>query len=623
MLESTNTIIDFNAPADIDHFIPVNPYALNRGTIYLYHYDDDLFAYNEQGELHPYYRKFGEIPRGDYIVEFKRYRSSSDFAPREYGDVPISWKQSSTIRMVNETFDADSKKKRRKETERFAQCRLLYYRPDAGIPWALVDSLDDHFRAIHVDSRGSSIEQLAKRKPSQQSLYPTPVDISVGVVEYYFEIMCGFIGTNAIFDLGEWSYLITKNRDGHPDEIRTIIEETLEEEAGGYESGDDSPSAALEYAPELMRQISANLTDQETEDTCWANVIAKMITKVIRETVPQFFDPLVTEHYCNSIYSVHVMKDVSHHVSICDRLSGYTTLGEQSMGHNLLLFTFIYKILINQYGCAGNITWDVMKWFIETHINTSLASPLTSAEYVEQTFMSEPHKGKPCVSPQFSISPDDCVRIAYLCNEFCTKLAEKNGEGLRLYRFTIPPQGMNSSCIDVIKYVIDSGYYLALSGRFETREDSGHVITIVNYSEEGGHFYVNTKNSLGKTIIYDDPLLRNTQGKAKMIIDSNMAEYYKNVFFVLPSSKTESKTRSKTESKTRSRSITFPKSGHLKGLEYCNQKEDCDVQYGEGGDCISNRCWRRIPTSTRRNRSVPTKSKKGSRTLTRRRYSSH
>jgi len=582
-------ITDFNAPADIEHFDPVNPYAMRPGKMYLYTFRCDEYTASEDTT---YFEKYGEIPLGDYIVEFKRYRPAN-FSKRNF---PISWKQSSRIIMRPEEVKLTKKYK-----EIFAQCRILYYREEPGIPWRLIDELDDAFGAINIDSQGTRID--SQYSVEKRASLPKPIDISVGKVEYYLEIFCGLMSCNLVLDLGEWGDLISKEPENHPDNIPRQIQEIKADidndgygtDESGYESMDDLDEPPPP-PPTLTRHISSNISDQEDEKTCWANVIARLLLKVFRETIPEFFDTLVTEHYCNSIYNVHLMRDISYHASICDRSCGYQGPGNPSTAHNLLLFAFIYKIVINYNGCGSGITWVIITWFVNTFINVP-QSALTDKEFINDTFMQIP-KGKPCIHPQFYIIDKDIQRIADMCRAFFTRFYEKNPGGLRLYRFTIPPSGITPEAIQIIRHVIDSGYYLTLSGK-EIASNGRHVITMVNYSIESGKFYITAKNSWGRTIIYNETFKSDQQnGKIKFTMDSEVALYYNDVIFALPSS-------------------LSPDTERLPGLNFCIKQTDCGIQYGEAWICKKNQCVKptRIlpPTSysrrrSRRYSSVPSRS---------------
>jgi len=580
--------IDWNAPAKMGAFSPVNPFALERDTIYLYHHENDDFT-----ETADYFEQYGAIPLGDYIVQFKRYRPTTFL---QY-DFPVTWKQSSRVRMPVEPDESKVTKTR----GMYAQCRILYYRgPDWDgntSPWMLVDELDGAFGAIHVNPNGGRMNTPLK---------PGAASGPTNTIDYYLEIDCIARSPNRIFDLGAFSSLISKEPAGHPD----LVQRSLKEVEPGR-------GTAVKMAT-LSRQISANISDQMDEATCWAYTVSRILLKLIRQIIPEMFGGLISsEHYCNSVYLSHMMRNLSYHVAICDEECFERGVGDGVAANNFLMFAFIYKILINKYGCGPLWSWKAMKWFVNYNINTP-DSRLMDVAYIAKTFKApKTPNGQECEHPAFFVEERDVLRIAGIMRTFFDRLYRIEGEtaisdSIRAYQFTIPPTGLSREMAAVVKYVLGNGYYLGLSGK-ENETRCSHIITVVNYEEgEDGVLYITAKNSYGRTSLYHGGVqVAHNRGNLRFAFTPEIASLYKHMYFVLPSSLIEDDSR------------------RLPGLNYCETTSDCQQQYGDDWKCAQNKCIKVFPrfldtmSSTRRrtsrpHRSVPTPSKRLT-SLTRRR----
>ena len=147
------------------------------------------------------------------------------------------------------------------------------------------------------------------------------------------------------------------------------------------------------------------------------------------------------------------------------------------------------------------------------------------------------------------------IRIFYVCNEFIRKFVTEENNEFTMESFNVTMLSdmkrlignlsdtkkldisnltATDAAIYLIKYVIDSGYYISITGE-------GHVMTIVNYDiREDGKFVLIIKNSYGKNRYRSS--ITNTfaeNGIFKMTIDEVIERKLTHLSFIFPKHATE------------------------------------------------------------------------------------
>ena len=127
-------------------------------------------------------------------------------------------------------------------------------------------------------------------------------------------------------------------------------------------SDSDIPSAPAK----LVRQISANVSNQGILPICWAYSCARVILKVIKQVIPDEFptNDLDTNPNCDLFYSkTKFERNFDKHINPAN-------CGEKEY-NNIMLFMYIVYVFIDKYGCKGNSDDVAMRYFVTHFLNSN------------------------------------------------------------------------------------------------------------------------------------------------------------------------------------------------------------------------------------------------------------
>jgi len=259
------------------------------------------------------------------------------------------------------------------------------------------------------------------------------------------------------------------------------------------------------YTQMLRRTISTNISNQRHEGTCFAHSITRVILNAIKQTIPELFYPLEENEKCDEYYDISKMMSVFKEDTNCS----------ENSFNNLIMYIYIYKILTNKFACNGGVSFEVLKWFVDNIIYQKIG---------EQAFIMNTLK-------DFEGFNDTHIeRIAAISNHFLSEFYTNQTN-----EFVVEQHDIRKA-EEIIKSVIDKGYYIIISG-------SGHVMTIVNYKIRDGVLVLIIKNSYGKT---ENFLRYGSQtgfsmkdGIIATTIDNAVAVKFTQLSYILPKYSTE------------------------------------------------------------------------------------
>jgi hypothetical protein len=251
---------------------------------------------------------------------------------------------------------------------------------------------------------------------------------------------------------------------------------------------------------DINNRVSLNISDQGREGTCFAHTLARIITNVIRQTIPSVFYPLV-EDQCNDIYDVSVMNMAFSNVKHCSN----------NTANNLLLYTYVYKTIVREYGCDGANTAIVLRWF---------------TQFIKLDFGSVKH-----ITDVLGELPDfDVQRLHDICQKFTSEFYTKQGNDMIFEEIIVN----NSSdrkpkpiFVDLIDFVLSNGYYIAIT-------NGRHVVTIVGTKQWMGNKLLVIKHSAGKKDFYTREIGPAIKGISGISLDKLVNVGYNKIMFIIP-----------------------------------------------------------------------------------------
>lgn len=247
----------------------------------------------------------------------------------------------------------------------------------------------------------------------------------------------------------------------------------------------------------FRRQISENISDQQTEGTCFAHSLARIILNAIRQSIPEQFYPMESDR-CNDIYWFGTFNTVSDYIKTHN-------CGEHSK-NNILMFAYIYNTIVNKYGCDGGDSSEIIEWYTQTYMKTDFG--------LEDNIRS--------ALP--TISAEDLERIKRLCTTFSIRFFREQNNSFDFSSRTIN----NETDLSLFKFVLDNGYYIGVSGK-------GHIVTAVGFKEHMGHLLILLKNSWGKLHSFDTKLRAPiSQGISSLTIDKILEAGFDRIVYIIP-----------------------------------------------------------------------------------------
>ncbi len=247
----------------------------------------------------------------------------------------------------------------------------------------------------------------------------------------------------------------------------------------------------------FKRQISENISDQQTEGTCYAHSIARIILNAIRQTIPEQFYPMESD-MCNQIYWLGTFNTVSEYIRT-------HSCGEHS-ANNILMFAYIYNTIVNKYGCEGGDSDETLGWYSQTYIKTEFG--------LEDSIRS--------ALP--NIVPEDLERIKRICSTFSIRFFREQNNTFVFHSQKIK----DITDLSLFKFVLDNGYYIGVAGK-------NHIVTAVGFKEHFGHLLILLKNSWGKLNSFDTKLRAPiSQGISSMTIDRIIEAGFDRIVYIIP-----------------------------------------------------------------------------------------
>jgi len=486
---------NISKPAKMPNFWPANPYDLEVNNVYLYHLREPTW----DGRINP------SPPEGDYIIQFIRYRpptyentevdDAGDFIHAAFGDYPCAWKLSTKLSA------STSKLVGIKENRIFAQFLFLCYRPNPQSKWGRIDGFE----------------------------WNSHMGMGSVKIYSYLEIDANNMGKNMLFNLSDESSSFSRATISRAtsstvapeawEKFQDLIR-LLEPESGAVGVVDSDLIINLDEPPPeppiLTRQISETFSDQMREGTCIAHTMARVALKIIRNYIPHWFGDLSERSYCNSSYNVPMMKNISYHVSLCNRIDSYR-LGERysKAGNNFLLFTYLYKYIINKTGCNGNFASALYRIFIrdwftkdlsgltdDGHARTANSSFIDKSSLFRIDKEFADRKNVSCIGADINISPRDKKQISKMLQAFDAAFFRDPANQIELKTHNLNPSETSHAPVfdhdaqEYIKYSLDYNYYVIIQYR-PTRSPLNHVVVVVGYEIVADSMILIIKNSWG------------------------------------------------------------------------------------------------------------------------------
>jgi len=274
----------------------------------------------------------------------------------------------------------------------------------------------------------------------------------------------------------------------------------------------------------MIKTISTNIANQGTEGTCYAHTSTRIILNAIRQTIPDFFYPLEESEICDEYYDYKNMLNIFKSDIPCS---------EHSF-NNLIIYVYIYKLITKQFGCGkeGASIVHTLNWFIDHFIYKEMGNKETILRifsdfegfddkylykiysicetFINQFFTIEDN--------EFTVESFNITRV----NDVKRILTKLIGET------DTSDNTNNILTIQLIKYVIDNGYYISIGGE-------NHIMTIVNYDIQNGEFFLIIKNSYGKTTYMSSiagTLME--EGIIKITLDETIKHHLTRFSFIFP-----------------------------------------------------------------------------------------
>jgi hypothetical protein len=443
---------------------------------------------------------------GDYIVQFIRYqnfdfhKNEQDDQDEDDEDKDSTWRQPMSIELPPGRIN---------EQMAFAQFQVLFFRPrgSQGNGWQPIQP-----QTIRDEANFPILHEAKSPDDKYRFLYQTEITNCC---------------KNRLYDLGDYESQLTRTRgpiqvarasttssptgktpkkptliavESIEDIIDSVVKSEREEQEGIVDDSNRTPSS----------DVSANVSDQLDEGTCFAHVVTRLVLKAMRQLFRSLRrgNPLKDDEctiYCSGIYNTLMMQNVFYHVQICDEISSYIKgkKTQSKSGNNFLLYTYFYKIVTNYFGCQGGTTSDVLQF-----LRNGLSSPNLSREsFIVKMFETDK---PPCYPVGMTVEDEDMPFVERI-GEVCTKLMDvlsRTNTTMINYDYSIPGARINREAADIIQYVIEKGFYLGLRYRFSPTGNTNtgpmyHVVTIVSFEKRGRHFILVIKNSWGRSISFD------------------------------------------------------------------------------------------------------------------------
>lgn len=159
--------------------------------------------------------------------------------------------------------------------------------------------------------------------------------------------------------------------------------------------------------PPLTRAQSLTVSDQETEGTCYAHAISRMISRLFKVRFPDMF-PYVDERSsylyrtvaCKNIFHCFI-QEYNNKINPIYKNAKYDADGWNKENLSALLYSFIYKVITINLGCDGGstvISVDfILNYFSQIDISSftvyqAILGPAEYKQYINTLTASPPRK---------------------------------------------------------------------------------------------------------------------------------------------------------------------------------------------------------------------------------------
>ena len=268
----------------------------------------------------------------------------------------------------------------------------------------------------------------------------------------------------------------------------------------------------------LVREQSDIITDQEDQGTCYAHTVSHMLSRLVKKHFKEHFEN--QKEKCSHLYRtkscINIFKCLLEaREKFKSQLDEYgldkeefksqlDNYGWDKENISALLFTFIYRVVVNRFGCAGGKIPKSLYYFFE-YLNSdiTLESVKDILNYNEDFFK---HYLKASLENEESKKILDYFE--YLIGKLFTILIQfkeiYRSFGYQIY--SIYPlnedakrkeysEEKRSQLIDNLKNALDRGFYAILVYRHD--EDEAHSVTVIDFIENEDGFALTLKNSWG------------------------------------------------------------------------------------------------------------------------------
>jgi ankyrin repeat protein len=237
-------------------------------------------------------------------------------------------------------------------------------------------------------------------------------------------------------------------------------------------------------APFPPRQPS-NYTTLQNKGTCFAHAAARMIARMIKMQFREHF-PTQNES-CSYYYNTLECNDGAKTIFDCFINNKNKPGCNDEELNSALLFYYIYSSITDIFGCDGAFTITTVEYFLLHLIHQDI-----TIENIETKLKYDKSKYTDAVKESFN----DKIKILYEVLIKCKESYKQHSPTIYLY----PIFGIKSNStdfIELLRFVIEKGFYANLTGNTGRRVHSAHSLLITGLERNGTDEFLIIKNSWG------------------------------------------------------------------------------------------------------------------------------
>jgi len=264
----------------------------------------------------------------------------------------------------------------------------------------------------------------------------------------------------------------------------------------------------------FQRQNSSTITDQGTEETCYAHACSRVILNFIRRIIPDEFYPLEENDGCGNIEINTGDLGAEKYI---ENVFDFSMNCNEKNKKNILLFAYIFTVIKKNFGCKGESVITVLRWF-----RKSFENPLKKIFSNLGNFF-DTSTNKKFFNNFRNFNDEKYEIVEKLLKKFKTEMTLKE---LRISEYE---KKLDNDDIGLIKFILDEQLYIALTG-------TGHAVTAIGYEEKNGDFFIIIKNSWGNKT-YDNFFFGLPYKDGKLRVNIDTLTYKRKIdtfYFLLP-----------------------------------------------------------------------------------------